>query len=200
MKRLTWYTFGVLLSGLLQVWHPQPASATILLSFDPKQGLDRVGETLFVNLNADITGSDAFVSFGLDINFNAAVLSAVSASLNATIFPDPQLPPDLSTDGVVTLTGFVPFPSPPVSGSLTFATIEFLIKEFGSSPLTISFSGPTQGFGLPFPPGDVIVPDPGNLGTATIRAVPEPHALTLVLIGLLGLIYKSWRREERAKP
>lgn len=194
MKNYKWLAIKTFLFSMLLFCIQMPASATIILSFDPISGKDRIGETLFVDINANVTGGDSIISFGLDVNFNTSLIEAVSATLNTDIFPDPQLPPDLSGNGLISLTGFVPpFPNRPVSGSFNLATMEFLLKDFGTSLLTISFTGPTQGFGLDS--GVVVVPESSNVGNATIRAVPEPSSLFLLLFIMVVYLFNGyWRR------
>jgi hypothetical protein len=193
MTKSGWQIMIKILFGLLLLCIQMPASATIILSFDPINGKQRLGETLFVDINANFTGGDSIIAFGLDVNFNPSLIETVSATLNTSIFPDPQLPPDFSNDGVITFTGFVPLQDPPLSGSFTLATMEFLLIDTGLSPLTISFTGPTQGFGLDS--GEVVVPELSNVGTATISAVPEPNSLSLLLFFMFICLFNGyWRR------
>ena len=149
-------TAAMVVFALVLFQAQQVFAGSITLSFDPQHGFQRVGDNLFVSLNANVPVEDAFVAFGLNINNDFHLIHALDATLNPTLFPPPQLPPVLGI-GFTTLTGFVPVGSPPVSGMVNLGMVEFHIDEPGSSELTLSFDGPTQGFVLEN--GDIIIPD-----------------------------------------
>ena len=175
-----------------------PARASLIVRLVPGLQTGEIGGPAFLGVYADVGAEDAFVSFGLDVNYDPTALQAVDARLNPALFTGFQLPPDLSVEGVVGLNGFVPLPLDPVSGTVQLALLEFRILTVGPGLVSVSFDGPTQGFGLPYPPGDVILPD--RVENASVGAVPEPASWAAFALGLAGMapLLRGRRRRARA--
>lgn len=184
------------LVAALMLLVPTAALAAIIVSFDPPDTQVADGEIFDVVLRADISGGDAVVSFGVDVLFDAAILEARSVVVGAA-FGNPIV--DLGTDGVVDIAAFVLFPDPPASGLVTLATISFLAETVGMTTLTVDFPDfpVTDGFGLPFPPGGVVLPDAAGSAMVDVGVIPEPTAFVTFLVGL-GVVGSTLRRSRLA--
>lgn len=180
-----------LLIGLSVLVVSAPASAVLItVGFDPSSIITAPGDTFSLDLIASVDPTAAFVSFGLDITFDPAILDTTNAVVNGSIFGGSAV--DFSTDGLIELTGFV-FPLPlglgSVSGSLTLASLTFLAEAVGTTALIpgIDPLDPTEGFGLPLPPGGKVPLNEITLNSGSVRPVPEPTTILLFGVGLAGI-------------
>ena len=192
--------------GLSVFFIAAPASAVLItVDFDPSSIITAPGDTFSLDLIASVDPTSAIASFGLDITFDAAILDTTDAVVNASIFGGSAV--DFGTDGLIELTGFV-FPPPlglgSVSGSLTLASLTFLAEAVGTTALTSGINPlePTEGFGLPFPPGGTVPLNEITLnsGSVTVNpgsAVPEPTTIFLFGIGLVGIAGFRFRKKTR---
>lgn len=154
------------------------ASADITVSFSPQHSTVVVGNTVPVDIVADIPEADAILGWGLDLTVDDPMIASWALNSIGPLF-DPIV---ANPDGDL-LGGLVPPPGN-VWGNVVLATIDFTGLQIGVSGLTLSDSSPgdpTEGFAL----------DPVGLATVnyvagTICVIPEPAALALLaLAGLL---------------
>lgn len=175
--------------------------ATTMLWFDPDMKRYGVGDTLTIDLYADIDEVDAIFGFGFDLSFDGGssyvagpgesgpYLTFGGFAANTTVFNDPF--PPLWDDGD-TIAGAVDPLSDDVWGtSILLGTFSFVAPITGPIGAESIYIGPAAGdYGIFGEEGllgfSALMP---NNPTAEIVAVPEPAALTLLLVafGLAGL-------------
>lgn len=151
----------------------------ITVSFDPQHSTATVGDTIAVDLVADI--ADPVLGWGLDVAFDAALLSLVGSPV---IGPD-WLPAAATSDGDG-LAGLA-FPTALTGDAVLLATLNFLLLDAGTSSLaaSVTVGDLTEGFALgpPAPPGsfaELVFVD----GSVTVA---EPGTLLLLLAGIVAL-------------
>lgn len=178
----------------------QPVSATSIW-LEPADQLFDVGDTLTVDLMADIDPADAILGFGYDLSFDggSTFVAGPGATGNALTFdsfnPNGALSfafDPLFDDGD-TINGFLgPF-DPDVSGSgLTLGTFSFTAFDLQPESLFLSaddvgtlFSEEGLVPGLSADHTESILP---NTATAMASPIPEPSTWLLFGTGLLGAI------------
>ena len=160
------------------------AQATILVSLEPaNQIVDISDGTATVDIVAVIPQADAVVGWGLDFD----VLAGTSASFLSAVVNEPTWTAVSSVD-LDDLAGLAP--TPPGTGiwsdpaSILLATVTLSLDSLGVTSLGLSDDNPgdlTEGFALEPPPAGAFA-DVNYVG-ATIEVVPEPAALSLMLLG-----------------
>jgi PEP-CTERM motif len=190
----------ILLFSLSLFFASAPASATLItVGFDPSSSIIHNGNTFTMDLIANVDSSSPIISFVLDIAFDPTILDVVSAEvpINQSLgFAGQTLSPFFeldNTNGLINNLGGFVFPSPfgpgQLSGLLTLATLTFEAGTLGTTSITpiINQFDPTEGFGLPWPPGGLVPFDEITLNTGAVTVVPEPCTLFLVGAGLIGM-------------
>ena len=177
-----------------------PSSATSIW-FDPIEQLYDVGDTLSINLYANIDNSDAILGFDFDLSFDggASYISGLGDSgayLAFNIFePNSSLfyfTPAMWDDGD-TISGEVPWGNDDVSGTdILLGTFYFDAPSSGPVGMENIYLGPPAGDygkfaneGLIRAAVDSTAFMPNN-PTASATPVPEPATLLLVSCGLVG--------------
>ena len=189
----------------------QSAFATILeteLWFEPADQNYGYGDSLLVDLYANIIETDAILGFGFDLSFDdgASYISGIGVSgsyltfngfsTNTSLFDDP-FDGDVYDNGDG-IAGAVDFFTPSVWGTdILLGTFEFLAPASGPLGLETIFLGPIAGdYG--FFGGEGLVREwdtawmPNN-PTANMAPVPEPATMILFGTGLAGLF--GYRRK-----
>jgi hypothetical protein len=140
------------------------------------------------SLTINISGATDLSAFQFDIKFNPNVLSATSvlegsflSSVGSTFFV-----PGTIGNGIIAFTADTLIgPGPGANGSGTLAIIDFTTIKPGISSIKLSnvFLLNSSGGNISFSvrDGKAVV---GNLST-----VPEPTSLSLVLIGVVGILF-----------
>ncbi|MBC3764721.1 PEP-CTERM sorting domain-containing protein [Neptunicella marina] len=163
------------------------ANADVILAFQPTTSTDvNVGESITVNLVASTEfDGDAFLGWGLDLNFDSALVS-----LESMLIAPNFIPPFVSDDGLGGL--LAGFPSvPPVLGSnILLATLTFKALGAGLVDLLTSatLGDANEGFSgfqsISFSNASIGL----NIKDATNGQVPEPSLLALFVIAAMGLV------------
>jgi hypothetical protein len=178
-----------------------PSLALTLLSLDPTNQVFDIGDSLGLDIIADIDTEDAILGFGFDLSFDdgASFVSGPGASGNALTFdsfsPNSLLgfnyDPFFDSDGD-TISGILGFLDPDVSGTaITLGTFSF--TAFALNPESILLSA--DDVGTPFS-GEGLIPGftstsfisfLPNEPSATASPVPEPATIMLLASGIAGL-------------
>lgn len=171
------------------------AQAGLILSFDDNDLEVSLNETFTLNLfvNTEFP-ADAFVSWGLDLNFDSSILALNSFTLGSDFMPFP-LSPLIDADGIGG-SYFNPLAlTPGIFGSnILLGTFEFTAINIGN---TSAFTSATFGdffesftLALPFSPVQF------NSASANIRVVNEvSEPSTLAIFSLIGLMIFRLRRK-----
>lgn len=187
--------------GIL-VLTPLPALATVI-SIEPSQTQLNVGDTFFVDLEANLASNEILSAFDIDLNFEDSAFSFVSAS-----FIDPTT--SVNQLDLFELGGFGFFGDGfdlggglldvfGVSGNsdsvleasqadtFVFARLEFLsVAEIANSVFALDLNDPRQTF-LGANIADLSVSFSPSVATVSVGSpisVPEPSAIWLLLVGL----------------
>lgn len=187
----------ILLISLSVFFISASASATLItVGFDPSSIISVPGDTFSTDLIVNIDLTSPISSFGLDITFDSDILDIVGAVVDSSTFGGSTV--DFTTDGLIELTGFVfppPFGPGQVSGGLTLPTLTFLSVAVGTTALTpeITIGDPTEGFGIPFPPGGLVSLSDITLEVGSVLVVPVPA--TMLLLGTGLAIFAGFRKK-----
>ena len=168
-------------------------AANVNLSVSPNETSILQGESTFVDLMGSYDGTDKLLGGAVSLSYRADLLEVMSVTLRA--------PSDVAgTNGSVVVSGsigtvsgigFASFVG--VAGTFRIATVGFRsLGDAGISTLTA------------FDPADPIyvwvneafdtVGVTSSTGSITVSAIPEPHALVLMLAGLAGMRMVGRRR------
>jgi hypothetical protein len=166
---------SALLAGLLS----GPAlAATVDVYLVPQDSVIGLGDTVMVDIYADI--SDPVLGWGLDLDAGNPAVADKTGNLSIGGAWNPAA----ANDGD-DLAGLVPFPPVGISGNgILLASVEFQGLSLGLTTLELGDDYPndlSEGFAL----------DPTGFADVTytngsIRVVPEPAALGLLVLG--GLV------------
>ena len=176
-----------LIVSFMLILASRPGYAIVMLSFNPSSSNVSLNDTFSVDLIADIPDTQAINSWGLDLAFDAAVLSLDSFT-KAPIWTGGLGSCALDSDEIC---GYALVPS--ISGISTLGTFNFTAIGVGSTALNLSATDGdiTEGFRLSIAGIPIIIPDwgytPGQINVRPAMPVPEPAVLALVLLGLAGL-------------
>lgn len=175
-------------------------SQAILLSIEPASQSASVGTTVSADVVISGLGAGSAPSlstFDLDITFDPALLG-----LSGVTFGDPVLGDQLDLFGLGSFFGYTPgsgmvnlfelsFDSPTdlddlQADSFILATLTFNALDVGISALTMSVNALGDAYGDPLT-ADSIANAQVTLQSST-QQVPEPASLSLLGIGLLGML------------
>ena len=177
----------ILSVSLLLVLASRPGYAIVTLSFAPASSNVSLNDAFSVDLIADIPANEAINSWGLDLAFDAAVLSLDSFT-KAPIWTGGLGSCSLDNDEIC---GNAMVPS--ISGISTLGTFNFTAVGVGSTALDLSATAGdiTEGFRLSIAGIPIVIPDwdytPGQVNVRPASPVPEPAVLALMVFGLAGL-------------
>lgn len=185
------------------VFIPAVAGATLLetsLWFEPVDQTYSLGDTIYVDLYADILEVDAVFGFGFDLSFDGgstfvnigddgSYLTFTDFQVNTAYFQFDELFPPLWDDGD-TIAGEVAFGEPDVWGDdILLGTFTFLAPVTGTIGLESIYLGPlADDYGIFGEEGllgfTALMP---NNPEATVAPVPEPATFLLFGSGLSAL-------------
>lgn len=153
------------------------ASAEVIVSFDPTPAVTTPGGVTTVDIVADMP--DKILGWGLDLTLSNGLASVTGI----TIGPLWAASPGNDGDGLAGLH----FPPPGVDGTgVLLATIELTAgASTGSVDLTLSVTSGDQSEGFALDPAGF---DTYTLNAGVLNIVPEPAALTLLLVGGLAAL------------
>jgi hypothetical protein len=167
--------------ALLITLAPSIATATTIVEVRLESSSVRVGDTVRVDLYADLLGTAAapnFLGWGLDLGVDPLLLQPATA-------PEigPLWTPLPSADGDGLAGGS--FPSLPAANDVLLASVTLLATAPGRALVftDITPGDLTEGFALD-PVGFAAV----TLGTAEIEVIPEPGAGALLALGCAGAL------------
>lgn len=168
------------------------ANADVILAFQPTTSTDvNVGESITVNLVASTEfDGDVFFGWGLDLNFDSALLS-----LESMLIAPNFIPPFASDDGLGgTSMGTLLSGSNILLATLTFkalgAGLVDLLTSATLGDLNEGFSGLAGPAMVTFSNASIDF----TINDATNGQVPEPSSIALFLIAAMGLV--SLRRRK----
>jgi hypothetical protein len=158
--------------------------ATVIVDVQPASSEVTVGQVFSASIVATIP--DPVVGWGLDLDFNHAVLSLVGSPVIGPLW----LPATaLDGDGLAGLA----FPSSISGTSILLATVQLSAIAPGSTDLTLGVTAGDLTEGFPLDPTGFTTM---TLGSAHVTAVPEPAAVALLAVaGMLAM--RPWRRPAR---
>ena len=199
--------YWILVLGVVVTLAFTNSARAVLIEFVPDSQSATLGSTADFELVISGLGDfspDSLSTFDIDVSFDPAILS-----LSSVIFGDPILGDRLDLFGLGSITDVIDFGGGTVNlfelsfdfpdgldtlqaGSFTLATLTFDTLALGTSDLLLFVNALGDSFGLPIfadvAAGSIeVVPNP----------VPEPDALALFIVGLLGLGIVTWRRQPR---
>ena len=192
MQKLILSFLGI---ALLLALSLKPVQATQLY-FDPLDQLYGLGDTITLDLYADIDEMDAIFGFAFDLSFDdgatyvsspgetGSYLTFTGFSFNSVLFGS-----SFWDDGD-TISGEVPWGNPDVWGNnILLGTFAFTAPSSGSIGPENIYLGPSAGdYGMFGDEGLIgataLMP---NNPTASAAPVPEPGTIFLVGFGLIGL-------------
>lgn len=182
------------LGAALVVGMAQPANA-ITLGFNPTSQSVTVGDATSVELIISGLGTGSAPSLGafdLDVGFNPAGLSFTGAifgnQLDLFGLGDVQVAtPGLGTVNLFELSFDLPVELDALQlDSFVLATLTFDVLNVGNSQLSLSVNALSDADGNTLQADEI---GQGSItGTAGVGVVPEPGILSLMGIGMLGLI------------
>lgn len=161
------------------------AAAPIVVSFEPATDTVAVGETVQVDIIADIP--EPVLGWGLDVGFDASVLSLAGAPV---IGSDWSAAPSADGDGLAGLA----FPSAISGDDVLLASLTFEAIAAGTSALegSVTSGDLTEGFALASSPGAF---GEVSFETGVVEApIPEPGGATLFVAGVLTFAACGGRR------
>jgi hypothetical protein len=187
-------------SILATVWLPAYGLAAVHLGFDKSNYTTSPGGTVQVQVRIDglvDSAAPSLGAFGLAISYDGNILRPTGVvygdpvlgnQLNLGGLGDPNLPPTIAPPLPVGI-GAVSFDTASTldtqqKDAFTLATITFSALAFGSSALGISVLSLADAQGDPLT---------ATLSGATV-VVPEPSAVTMLIVGLLGMMGWAARR------
>lgn len=166
-------------------------AAPVVVTVNPSTPSFTTGQMFSIDLNADIP--DPVLGFGLDFNFNPAMLA-----LNSILVGPSWLPATgTEANDIVGLA----FPSPISGTNITLATATFTALVTGTTTFDLAFDSSNLTEGFPLASGGFA---PNNLIDEAVvtTPVPEPAGLPLsgtTLIALLAVILaRNWRYRKSA--
>lgn len=163
---------GILVAGVLA---GSAAAATVDVYLVPQHSVINLGDTVWVDIMADI--SDPVLGWGLDLDAASPAIANKTGNLSI----GPSWNPATAADGD-DLAGVVPFPPIGIAGDgILLASVEFIGLSLGVTDLILGDDYPadlTEGFAL----------DPSGFASVTytngsITVIPEPAALSLLMLG-----------------
>lgn len=187
---LTWAILGLVLTHLI----PSQASATILW-FDPAQQLYDVGDTLSIDLYADIDANDAIMGFGFDLSFDGGITFITSPGDSGSYLTFDGFTGNSSLfyyepffDDGDTISGWRAFLDPDVYGAgILLGSFGFTANDLGIETITLGADslGPfgTEGLVQGAIGGVAFMP---NIPSAQASPVPEPATILLLGSGIIG--------------
>ena len=150
-----------------------------------------VGETIEVTLNA--TGFDQFDFFDLNLNFDTALFSFIPLSFSSDL-PTLAMAWDQVSNGVaISFLDFFPSSGDFVLGQFELTAISTGVSNFSLVVNEFALSDPIDIFA---PPTIVNAEVSGQVSAS----VPEPSALSVMLIGLLLLISNGLKGRVKNSP